>query len=84
MANGNTMKLKRLSVCPCGYGTLQDEIKLGTEYRCFPRDTDPVQYTCGGCGNTTHLTAFRVERNGTSGYLPVMLFEGRGEMAIKE
>lgn len=46
-----TVTLKRLSICPCGYTVLQPEITLGTEY-AVDRATiaEGFTYVCGGCG----------------------------------
>lgn len=31
-----TTKLVKLSICPCGYVLLHDDIKIGTEYTVYP------------------------------------------------
>jgi hypothetical protein len=44
------LPLKRLTVCPCGYGVLHDDIAVGTEYWVdLASETDGV-YQCGRCG----------------------------------
>jgi hypothetical protein len=43
--------LKRLSICRCGYGVLDDSIKLGTVYLGNPSTVKTVAtYRCGKCG----------------------------------
>ncbi len=45
------MKLARLSICPCGFPVLRDDIPLGTVYTV---DTATIRkgftYRCGQCG----------------------------------
>lgn len=43
-------RLKKLSVCPCGFWLLNEDIPLGTEYAAFPEMTGTVSIICGGCG----------------------------------
>lgn len=49
--NLQTVKLTKLSICPCGYAVLLESIHLGTEYVV---DMDSIRggftYGCGGCG----------------------------------
>lgn len=42
--------LKRLSICPCGYPTLDDRITIGTTYEIDPSTVrGGFLYKCGGC-----------------------------------
>ncbi len=45
------LHLERLSICPCGFGVLDDSIPIGTIYvadvTTFRRG---FTYKCGGCG----------------------------------
>ena len=48
-------KLQRLSICPCEYALLNDDIPVGAEYQL---DTNTLRFDratliCGGCGATT-------------------------------
>lgn len=46
-------KLTKLSICPCGFSLLNDDITLGTEYLIYPESIDPNRafvLGCGGCG----------------------------------
>jgi hypothetical protein len=45
------MPLKRLSICPCGYGVLVDGIQVGARYRLAMRTLrGGFSYRCGRCG----------------------------------
>lgn len=69
--------LKRLSICECGFRTLSDHIKLGTEYEINPELTTNFDFTCGGCGKTFPVVGVFVAKRGRShaGYLPKQIFE---------
>ena len=78
-----TMPLRRLSICPCGYGSLHDDIPLGTIYRVIPSIMDSaVDYRCGGCGYVQRITCIWAEGRGGSagGMLPFGLFEESSEV----
>lgn len=64
--------LKRLSICPCGYGLLLDEIKLGAEYEIDPNVVAECEFTCGGCGNVQTLLSLYTA---PGGFLPKIIFE---------
>lgn len=70
-------KLARLSICPCGFPALKDEIPLGQIYQ-IPRfnfigvhDT----WICGGCGAQTVVHCIMVIRDGNQSWLPKELFD---------
>jgi hypothetical protein len=43
-------KLIKLSICDCGFSTLNESIKLGTVYTIYPVTIrDRRVYQCGGC-----------------------------------
>lgn len=73
-------KLKRLSICPCGFAVLNDSIKLDTEYEVdFSRSRLGFTYGCGGCG-TVHTDVMVIPASSALNpaaplsYLPVALF----------
>jgi hypothetical protein len=45
------LPLRRLTVCPCGFGVLHDDIALGTEYWVDLASEAAGLYQCGGCGH---------------------------------
>jgi hypothetical protein len=51
MARSAVVPLRRLSICPCGYAVLDDQITVGVKYRIQP-DTkmEGFTYRCGHCG----------------------------------
>ena len=70
--------LKSLTICPCGYGVLLDDIKVGTEFLADMDMQKTLLYRCGKCGtiqrniacvgvnSRRHPTEFRM--------LPVAMF----------
>ena len=71
-------KLKRLSICACGFPVLKEDIPLGTEYEINPRLLIPCTFICGGCGQ--HHSVLGVLAEGRTpdvptGLLPVLIFE---------
>lgn len=46
-----TNRLKRLSICPCGFGLLNDGIAIGTKYVIDRNVSRQATMICGGCGN---------------------------------
>lgn len=45
------LPLTRLSICPCGYGVLRDEITVGTVYMVnLATIRGGFDYRCGKCG----------------------------------
>jgi hypothetical protein len=84
MAEWEKVTLKRLSLCPCGFRALRDEIGLGTEYQIARDKAAPFTFQCGGCGKKQHLVAVYVaERaDAAAGYLPIKLFEDDPQKSI--
>ena len=74
----NKVTLKRLSICPCGFPVLKEDIKLGTEYEVDPAQTGRFTFICGGCGRQLSIEGIWVEPRapGThAGFLPKLIFE---------
>ena len=76
---GLTVKLTRLSICPCGEPVLFDSIPLGTEYRVYPETIRRgFSYRCGVCGRIQKdipvIVADHRDRSG-QGELPLALFD---------
>lgn len=72
------VKLARLSVCPCGFTTLQDEITLGTEYEIDDDLHDSADYICGKCHQRQPMDWVMVmprEKGQRRGWLPRALFD---------
>jgi hypothetical protein len=45
------MPVRRVSICPCGFRTLEDEIEAGTLYLVYMETVRTGSiYICGGCG----------------------------------
>ena len=42
--------LKSLTICPCGYGVLLDDVKVGTEFLADMDKQKTLLYRCGKCG----------------------------------
>lgn len=80
------MKVKTitLSICPCGFPGLKDEIPLGTEYEIDPRPRGGYIFTCGGCHKSYAITAVDVRARGDShgGMLPARLFFEHGKVEL--
>jgi hypothetical protein len=74
-----TVTLKRLSICPCGYGLLRDEIPLGTEYQIDPSIEADCEFTCGGCGRHQHLPSVYTA---PGGFFPKIIFEEDNSTAL--
>lgn len=53
--NLETVPLRRLSICPCGFPVLEDDIRLGTRYR-IDRASVRSRFDCGcgGCKTVHH------------------------------
>jgi len=46
-----TMRLAKLSICPCGYSVLKDHIGIGTPYMIDDSTIrSGFRYRCGRCG----------------------------------
>jgi len=43
------VELKRLSICPCGFSTLRDDISIGKIYNLETSSLNRALYVCGGC-----------------------------------
>lgn len=73
-----TLRLAKLSVCPCGAPLLNDEIPLGQQYTGdLDRLSDNFVLVCGGCGKIMKKTGIWATRPGPSrsGFLPMDAFE---------
>lgn len=71
------VKLKKLSVCPCGFALLNDSIPLGTEYTVDSTNTASATLICGGCGNHIKVTCVWADCSSDpdgAGYIPVEIF----------
>jgi hypothetical protein len=71
-------KTVKLSLCPCGFNLLKDDIPLGTIYEVDPTLTATGTLTCGGCQKTFNVESFFVfgrRSNHTSGFLPKDIFQ---------
>lgn len=76
-------KLVKLSICPCGYSLLHEDIQLGTEYTVYPEASDPEHpfvLICGGCGQPSQGKGYILARSTRNpdaepGPLPLELFE---------
>jgi hypothetical protein len=74
----NKVTLKCLSICPCGFPVLKEDIKLGTEYEIDPAQAERCTFICGGCGRQQSVECVWVEarEHGTmAGFLPKLIFE---------
>ena len=69
--------LKKLSICPCGFPVLKDEITVGTEYAVMPGVQQDCILVCGGCKKHIHFRGIYVcGRNGArGGFLPPEIFD---------
>lgn len=75
------MRLVRLTICPCGFSTLDDSIALGTTYTVYP-DTIKMgfSYYCSGCKRTlSNIVAIKansvIDTEEPAEYLPLGLFD---------
>lgn len=77
---------KTLSICPCGFLVLQDDIGLGTEFEIHPENKVYGLMLCGGCGRPMQVLGVFCDARGDSaaGYLPIAIFEEPKEIAISE
>lgn len=77
---------KTLSICPCGYLVLRDNLGLGTEFEIHPEETAVGLMICGGCSKFIQVRGVFCEARGDSaaGYLPMAIFEEPKEIAISE
>lgn len=66
----------KLSICPCGFPVLADEILLGTEYEILPSLQADLTFQCGGCGKQTPIKCVWTQsrKGGTPGWLPLEIF----------
>lgn len=74
------MPLVRLSLCPCGFHVLHDDIQLGTVYSVDMDDIrDGFKMRCGGCGDLITISMVMVGKNkktgGHGGLLPIGIFQ---------
>lgn len=77
--NIQTFPLKHLSVCKCGYGTLDDSIPLGTLYKLNLKSVVLAEYSCGGCHTVQTIQCILASQylhpERTMALLPVGLFD---------
>lgn len=69
--------LKKLSICPCGFHVLKDEIKVGTEYLVLPSVQQDCILICGGCKKRIRFRGIYVcgRNGGSGGFLPPEIFD---------
>ena len=78
---GNYPRMKattiKLSICPCGFPTLNDDVPIDTEYELDLASVSPCEYVCGGCGKRQHIMAVMADRrkHSAGGFLPLDLFD---------
>jgi len=80
-------KLARLTVCDCGFPTLDERIPLGTEYEIDPDKRKQATMFCGGCGKPIELVVvYAAPRlfGQTGGFLPECLFDNLPRRASAE
>lgn len=72
-----TLRLAKLSVCPCGFPLLKDGIPLGQLYTGeVDRLMDNFILICGGCGRIMKKTGIWTSRPGArDGFLPIDAFD---------
>lgn len=77
-----TVQLARLSVCPCGFPAISEDLPLGLRYEIAEWVRMPTVWVCGKCGKVQRfMGVFVVRREGTShkaracGFLPEPLFQ---------
>lgn len=77
---------KTLSICPCGYLVLKDDLGLGPEFEIHPENKASGLMICGRCGMPMQVLGVFCEARGDSaaGYLPMAIFEEPKEIAISE
>lgn len=72
---GEKVKLIKLSICPCGFNVLHDDIGLGTEYTIYPSTIRTgFKYFCGGCQRTQNdITVVDADQLGGGKPMPLPL-----------
>lgn len=71
-------KLRRLSLCKCGFTVLHDHIRVGSVYYVdMDHPKTGFKMKCGGCGNILEVDVVMVQGNGAShgGILPMGIFQ---------
>lgn len=72
-------RLKRISVCRCGYSVLDESIHLETVYTVDLDSIRIMRYHCGRCGQDTSVQAVLASQQLHPGramaYLPAGLFD---------
>jgi hypothetical protein len=38
-----------LSICPCGFPCLNENVQIGHKYTVYPLTVEPATYICGSC-----------------------------------
>jgi hypothetical protein len=67
-------RLKKLSVCGCGFPVLAEHIEIGAEYKIDRNIKEQLLLICGGCGVSIPVQCVFVH-GGKSGFLPEEIFE---------
>jgi hypothetical protein len=69
--------VKTLSLCKCGFHTLNDHVRLGDEYNADERSSVQGGLKCGGCGEfiPSELVWVDAKGDGAAGYLPKEIFQ---------
>lgn len=68
--------VKNLSICPCGFPVLNDNIKIGHEYVIHPDTIMEGNLVCGGCGKTHPINLIKVG-DPILGFMPLEVFNER-------
>lgn len=77
---GVKVKLKQLSICPCGETVLKNEIKIGAEYVIYPETIrGGYSYFCGKCKKTQAKTVTVVDAEPGPYPLPLSLFDYKSD-----
>jgi hypothetical protein len=69
--------VSKLSLCPCGFPVLRDEVGIGAEYEVdTSHPEDDFTLICGGCGKHNPVRGLFFKQKGDSGggYLPKEIF----------
>lgn len=72
-----TVTLAKLSICPCGFFLIAENVPIGTRYEIIPFVVAPTTVICGGCGRQIHTEAvYAVSREGkpNKGWIPRDVF----------
>lgn len=75
--NPESVTVKQLSLCPCGFPVLKADIQLGTTYVIHRDNMVTLTLICGGCRRRHLLSCVWCDAtpNGDEGYLPIEIFQ---------